>query len=90
MFFMLRCVFWLAVVYAHLPEGRTGFAPILADFIGNAGRHTEAFARHKAAEAPATVATLCAKRTEACLEAASIMAGAALKSAESAPRKTKG
>lgn len=71
MFFIARCIFWLLVVYANLPDGERSFAPDMAGFVEQAGRHAEAFAQGAAKDAADKAAQFCAKKPQTCLEAAS-------------------
>lgn len=64
MFFIVRCIFWLSVVYLHLPGGeRAGVDP--GKFLDMAGAHIGAFAHARGdALARQGAATLAAQTAE--------------------------
>jgi hypothetical protein len=77
MFFIARCIFWLSLVYAHLPA-QDG-ASRGAAFMDMAARHADAFTRQAAAsaaaQAGAAATDLCRRNAGACAHVALEAAG---------------
>ena len=71
MFFILRCLFWLSIVYVNLP-GETGGVSA-AKFLDMASAHVQSFARGKGEALVARVADdgaeWCKAHGEACADA---------------------
>jgi hypothetical protein len=65
MFFIARCIFWLSIVYAHMPA--TDGASQASAFMDMAASHADAFARQAALKAATDATTLCRADPATCI-----------------------